>query len=709
MSKWLRLLFLIAVLILFQSLNDGSSLVFAQTIELPQELYGEREHDIERGMVKQLSSEDITLQGLTDSIEMYYEVPVAGVKKGSYLKLNIQYSRLLLNDSTITVLIDDVPVDSVKLDVRKSNMQLKVPLEGHAVSQGFHRITIVFYGHISEHECTNEENPANWLTIAKDSHLYLNVDETHQPNLALNNYPYPFIQIFQEEPVQSTIVIPDNASLSIVKAALTLANYLSEQAGGSREIPILLESDLKTISTHIIALGKNTDWSAMIKELYVSANINLSEKELVVSNYFLKFPQVTKQVLFVTATSDQTIEEKIAVLTDSRYVSQLAGAEVSIDKLTREKSKTKQNYTFQELNIPSLTLTGKNEMSPYYFVQLPAYADMQKPATLRLNLKLSDTLFTHNELTKEKAAELVVYVNNEPHSIAIDDLKTDDETSSYHVSLLIEAEVLQKSPLVSLLFQANGLKDREVCKPPNEDRWIYISEDSRIEWSTVKEDLEANSRLWPAPFSNSETAILLPREYNKQLFSQLQMMTNRLGNARALENIQLLYGDDADRKKLKNRHVIVFGNPYDYSGLKNDSEHLLIPLDSNRLDLSAFRFVNETAEHVVWFQPSLWDEKRSMAVFSAVHPKKTTTFLSEEIVEYLRLTGLPATVVVESQNGDIFTNAQVVSEETSQATFDEQTSTIENGWFIAGIIGMAVVIVILLLYVIRKTKKDKKD
>lgn len=708
-TAW-RLFVIIHTFVLFQFVFDKNAFVSARTITLLENMYQETKGGNDHGIIMQLSSEDIILQGLSDRVEMNYEVPVAGAEKGSYLSLNVQYSPLLLNDSTITVSIDGNPVESVKLDAQKRKLQLNIPLEGQAISQGFHKVTIAFYGQISEHDCANVENPANWLTITNDSHLFLNVDETRERNLALEQYPYPFIQNHRDDPVQSTIVIPDKASLSIVKAALMIANYLHEQIGRTKEVPIVLESDIDTISTHIIAIGKETDWSSVIKKLYESANVKVRKNELVASNHFLSFPKATKQILFVTATDDQTFEDKIAVLSDNRFVSQLSGDEIAISQLQKEKNTEKQTYAFHELNIPNVTLTGSREKSPYYFVQMPAHADIDKPMTLHLRLKVSETLFNFSgERSEAGRAELVVYVNDEPYSIAIDELEKNEHMSTYDVTLTLDSETLKTSPIISLQFQANGLKRHEVCKPPDSDQWIYISENSRISWSKATEEVKANSRIWPAPFSGGETAIVLPNEVDGKLLNQLQLLTNRLGNARVLDNIQLSYADDIDIQTFKNRHVIVLGSPYTYSVLK-EKKRWLIPFQKDQLDLTKYRFVNETAKHVVWLQPSLWNEKRSLAVFSAVHPEKTKTFLSEEIVDYLRTTGLQATVIVEHENGEIFTNAQQLEDEQKQTfRIDEQDSTKKNRWFIFGIFALAIIVIILLVSVIRKTKKDQRD
>lgn len=685
-----------------------------RTIILPDSLLGD-EKATHTGVIENLSNDDITLKGLIDGAELYYHVPVNGVEDGSYLQLNIQYSNLLLKGSTVTILVDEIPTFSTELDIQKDNMRIKVPLKGHAMTQGFHQVTISFYGHISEYHCANEENPANWLTLLSDSHLFLNQKEISSRKNALELYPYPFIQNNQDESVQSVIVIPDQPSVSILLSALKVANDLSRQAS-NEEIPIIRESSLEVISKHVIAIGNKDQWSGVVKELYTSANIKTPEKELVVSNYFLQFPQTTKQILFVTAESDKVIEEKISVVTEENFASQLTGNEVSIENVYTDEKLAKEKHSFEELNIPNLTLTGRKTMSQHYFYPLPSYVDIRKNSTLHLNLKVSNTLFTREEkVSNDKRAELVVYVNEEPHSIAIDDLEKDERMSTYRVDIPIESDVLQKSPFVMIQFEAKGLRNREICVPPDDDKWIFISEDSYLLMGFLETEAESNFRTWPTPFmttdGTNETTILLPSEYDERMISQLQTLTNSIGNQGTLDGLQLLQENKVDKKKLKGRHVIILGGPHAHSALENKMDQLLIQTDKKKnLDVSAFKFINETSKYVAWQQSSIWDKDKSMAVFAAVHPNNTEQFLSKEIVDYLKTTALKATVVVQSKNGEIFTNELHESEMgNSQSKIDTGNSDKNTLLFILGFIGIFSLSLILFIYVYRKFKRNKKE
>src|SRR5699024_496573 len=84
---------------------------------------------------------------------------------------------------------------SYRLKGGKKEETFKVPLKGKSLERGFHHITVAFYGELSKEMCTNEENPANWLTILSDSYVHLEMEDSFvdRDNM-LADYPYPFVQ-----------------------------------------------------------------------------------------------------------------------------------------------------------------------------------------------------------------------------------------------------------------------------------------------------------------------------------------------------------------------------------------------------------------------------------------------------------------------------------------------------------------------------------
>ncbi len=703
------LFFIVGFFVMVGNSADAAYPIKERSIILPDTLLDDDPVN-ERQRILNLATDDITLQGLVDEVELYYSVPVQEVEDGNYIRLFVHYSDLLQKGSSMTIYIDDIPIKSVPLKVDSNQIDVKVPLTGDALTQGFHNLKISFYGQISDKKCANVDSPANWLTIESESHISLNMKEVGKRDNALQDYPYPFVQPEQDNPVQSTIVIPDEVSASNLVAALKVASYLSSQVE-NKEIPILKESEIKSISTHIIAVGAEEQWSGIIKDMLKSVKVSIPDDELLVSNYFLQFPKSVKQLLLVTANKDKTIEEKVAVMTEERLVSQLANNQTSFGKVPQApKEKIKEKHSFEDLNIPNVTLTGRKSMSQNYFYQLPAYVGSLHDAKLLLKLKRSEVLEKRDQ---PQPVELVITINDVPYSIAIEDLEMNEE-NVYEVDIPIKADTLKQAPYMTLQFKAHGLHDDDICVPPNNDNWIYISEESYLQLPVGDNEGEETSfQAWPSPFVGTNglhgTTILLPEHYESTMFSQLQQLTNSFERQTGLDGLELMFENEVKPQHLAEQNVLVLGGPEHHPSLKEHSDQLLIGVDKkNQLDVSAFQFLNDTSKLAVWLQSSVWNNKKFMAVFSSVDQDEKIDFLSNTIIDYLNTNALQANMIVESNNGEIFTNE--LGEESSidgKASAKEE-GTVSNILIIAGIISIFVFSLIIFIHFYRKFKRNKE-
>lgn len=684
-----------------------------RSITLPKDKLSDKTPPLNNGAILNILSSDVTLSGLVDQAKLYYEIPIQGVGDDGFLHLNMTYSSLLLPDSTVTVSIDGHPVHSATIPKKKQSMTLDIPLEGDSAGAGYHEVTVSFYGSISENQCTDLDNPANWLTVSKESHIFLDVKELKTRENVLQQYPYPFIQSEQDEAIQGTIVIPDEPSTEILSAALKLANYLDRQTAENQAVEIIKESALKKVNTNIIAIGTPDQWEGLVNDLLISADFPIPKDELVLSNYFLEFPEITKQLLFVTANDVQVITDKINVLTEAELIEQLSGDYVAIDTVPkREKPEIKAEHAFEELGIPSLSLTGKEKMSTNYFYQLPDYVDVTADATLHLSFNVSETLFhleDHPYLGKEDA-ELVVYINDVPHSIAVNDLKGTDKNTFYEVALPIDASILSESTFLSIRFQANGLLSNEICVPPNDEKWIYISDESYLNFALTETGLNDLSS-WPAPFvvnGMSEATIILPDTYDEQLIQQVQYLVSSLGGQSSLNELNLIFEADVTEELLAGRHVIVIGGESEHPSLQKYAEDLLLQTEaSNVIDVTRFNFLKETSQYAIWSQPSVWDKNKMMAVLAIIHPNDQEAHLSKQLIDYLTTNINPTNIVVENLNGDIFSQKIEEKEKIEQPSISFETESDKNitMWMLIGFVCIFVIAVILFIFLFQRRKR----
>src|SRR5690625_7474881 len=108
-------------------------------ITMPKKLI-EEEVAVDTNVIP-LVTEDQVLEGLIDNVESYYEVPIQGLLDGNYIDLSLKYSNLLLEASTVTIYVDETPIESIPLDSNKTSMEVKIALEGHAIEPESHNIS----------------------------------------------------------------------------------------------------------------------------------------------------------------------------------------------------------------------------------------------------------------------------------------------------------------------------------------------------------------------------------------------------------------------------------------------------------------------------------------------------------------------------------------------------------------------------------------
>lgn len=707
-----NIIFYCLFIVFFYCNIDHPVSINAQSIiDIPKEMYDKKEVERDVATVIHLTNDDHLLEGLVDYGQFFYEVPVQGLKKDNYLHLTVEYSELLLEGSTVTVSVDDQPIKSVKLKPKKESMDLNIPLPEFALTEGFHDVQISFYGHILEDLCVNEESPANWLTISSSSYLYLNTNDLMKRDDVLSNYPYPFVQNNLDESVQGVIVVPDDTTLTILSAAFKLASYLNSEAVGDEKIKILTESEIDKISSHLIIIGTEDQFSANIRQLYESAKIKTSKDELTLSSRFLKVADGLKQALFVTATAadEKVIEEYISLLTEDQLIEQLAGNDLGVkSKPLLKHEEVSPRKSLKDLKLSHITLTGIKSMTENFFYTLPPYIDVREDATLNLKLNISDTLLNNEQLAnkQKEEAELLVIINDIPHSIALEDLGRESFDGFYNIQVPVNRDTLQNQPYLAIQFHGLGLKDREICVPPSDDKWIFVHEDSFIQFNILDEVVTDNFKLWPAPFvsvDNKETIIVVPDELTNEIIGQMKELVDGLGSQAILNDVQFLFEKDLTTEILENNHLLFLG----HLNILKEYDDLLIQQDEQgNLNVAEHGFLNETSKSVAWIQPSIWNEDNSLAIFSQVDQSRETTLSVRQITNYLKSNKTNMSIIVEGENGEVFTNKHLTDLDDDYVQEGEKQVEIDLKLVIA-IITLFIIGLIVFIIVYRASRRSK--
>ncbi|EQH37339.1 bacterial cellulose synthase subunit [Clostridioides difficile DA00232] len=150
---------------------------------------------------------DITIDGVIGSNSTFFEVNKNWDIEEVLLHLNFSKSQILNGDvSSLTVLINNVPIKSIKLNAKtnyKNTLEVLVPKD--YIIQGYNEIKIKTYKTISDKICQDDSNTGNWMVIHKESYISIRYKQKKVEN-SINEYPYPYAEIENNHKLDTTIV-----------------------------------------------------------------------------------------------------------------------------------------------------------------------------------------------------------------------------------------------------------------------------------------------------------------------------------------------------------------------------------------------------------------------------------------------------------------------------------------------------------------------
>lgn len=273
----------------------------------------------------------MTLYGAKDSAELTYQIPAGASNADQSLLIDYEASNLLIAPSSLTIAIDDEPVKSIKLDGSSKRKTVKLNLSKSQSAQGYHNVSLRFYGVLKEGVCVRQDTSGNWIKIYPDSRLVLS-EASKSKGADLGHFPYPFAQSGNTGE-ETDIILPDKPTSAEAEAAVKTEAFL-KTADSRLKVSYVKESDAGKISNPSIVIGADQHWNGKIKELFEQGNIKAEDNKLLLAERVLTSGDKRQPVLFVTAQSDKTLADKIRVITDSAYSAQLGGDTLTIGRHT---------------------------------------------------------------------------------------------------------------------------------------------------------------------------------------------------------------------------------------------------------------------------------------------------------------------------------------------------------------------------------------
>jgi cellulose synthase subunit len=205
---------------------------------------------------------NVTVKGIFPTHTFWFPKPpgTTVLGKGSMLRLRLQHSSALLPKSTVTVLVDDVPVFSRFLNVpRETWFDMNIPLADLRTreDQRLIKVELRFFSIVSEDPCQDLSNPALWAAIHNDSLLHLDVT-VRDRGLGLADLR----GIYSDRTSAGvTLVLPDKIGSEEVPAAVWLTAWvhgLVEASGSESRFSIVRRTQYAKEDrphAHVIFMG----------------------------------------------------------------------------------------------------------------------------------------------------------------------------------------------------------------------------------------------------------------------------------------------------------------------------------------------------------------------------------------------------------------------------------------------------------------------
>ncbi|MFE6168237.1 cellulose biosynthesis cyclic di-GMP-binding regulatory protein BcsB [Viridibacillus arvi] len=658
-----------------------------------------------------ITNSPITLSGPVGEVTFYYELVADAKGKESKIVLNTENSELLIAPSSLSVSIDNKMVKSIAINGDKPVRELTIPIKGDALKEGVHAVTVKYYGVLKEGICVKQGTSANWLTLNINSYYQLN-GLVKKSDVTLGEYPTKFVGT-EEQPVY--IVIPDKASTSTLNSALQMTSFLTNQSSRKDTVQIIRESKIKELNQNVVFIGLPSEFSnSNIKKLWQNANVKQTANALNLSIRTLKQGQKETSAMFVTANKAADLEDRMAILTNQQFSKQLSGLDLSIKDIPKQLKLTQNgSVTLEQFGAENITLDSQSTNSAHYYYYVSANTQLNKAFTLNLKLKKSESITSikeQMELDKGTNMELIVNVNNIPHSVNLRTL-ADSKDGIYNVSVPIDAKAIRDNRLIDLQFQTTGLGVNNPCKETDEKRWIYIDKDSSFTFPIIQNTSEQKRitfAAFPYPFVSTEgmAVVVLPKKADVSDEHLLKLYSAILQGVQQ-PTIQLKTAEQVTANDVEKANVIFIGGPNEQPLLQKKVNDLIVSYKGNKAVLSDEGFVSETVQQFSWIQKNPWS-KGNDSILVIDHQGSTPDYMENNFLEEIINSDELATVVVQSSDKQFFTNAEY-EKTNKQLSIDSKNGKSNNSiskWWIVGFGGLLLLIGLLIFRV--KRRKYKK-
>ncbi|CZR96350.1 MULTISPECIES: cellulose biosynthesis cyclic di-GMP-binding regulatory protein BcsB [Clostridioides] len=654
---------------------------------------------------------DITIDGVIGSNSTFFEVNKNWDIEEVLLHLNFSKSQILNGDvSSLTVLINNVPIKSIKLNAKtdyKNTLEVLVPKD--YIIQGYNEIKIKSYKTISDKICQDDSNTGNWMVIHKESYTSIRYTQKNMGN-SISEYPYPYSEVEDKLNLDTTMVVPDNMTRGESTAVFNLASEFGKTTKNDNlKLNVKLYSEMKNWSEdNIIYVGKPENTAEEILNI-----LSTKEQTLLSSNCIIK--QVdspynkNKKMMVIIGSNEEDLIKASNLLVENKLSNQVLSSSVIVNKNTNVKTNEQQelnlsHLTLKDLGYSDFLLEGAFNQQALFDVKIPKGKILDYGSKIVLNLRYSDNLDFEKSLVTVSINDVVVgskkldrsHSNNDKLELKIP--KDIDNKDYYQVKLAFNLSIKNQNCIT-----------RESNNP-----WAYVLNSSYLELSTKdKESLSFES--YPYPFVKddefNDLTVIMPDYSGSQAMTWMSRLGVNLGASinSYKGNINVIRGKEFN-DKYKDTNIIVFGVPLNNSIIQMLNDNLNIKFNksySTFLSNDKISFIDGYGKDISAIQliKSPYNNQKNILVISSINEKNLYLGM-DYLLNKSKVNDLKGDTITIDEYGEVedLSYNLKVNKEVKVSNNDISISKTTKAFLIISFITIIVVAVLSMLY-IKKYKR----
>lgn len=402
---------IIGLFILFTILINSNILALTSIYGYSEELYDKQQY------TKNINfNKNIKLEGVSGNHRLYFQInKFWDIQESSYLELIFSQSNLNSNkNSSLTVYINNQPIHSASLYDKKLNIEkLRIKLPKERLNVGFNELEIKTYHRIGENLCEDEMNPGNWLVLHNESYLHIEYKKRPDSNKIIE-YPYPYLDIGGDAPLQTTILLPDSVTKDELTAAMIIsADFGKRLKNRDLDINIFKFQGAKHLNkSNIIFIGSVKNIPKELLNLITDTELEIGKDKALIKEVVSPYNSRKKMLLILSRNSENLVKAS-QTLTMDRLIAQMGIKSKVISKFNMiedmESNKINESsyMDLDKLGYSNVQLKGLFNQSASFDIEVPENWIIEKESKIELKIRYSKALDFQQSM-------VTAYINDVP-------------------------------------------------------------------------------------------------------------------------------------------------------------------------------------------------------------------------------------------------------------------------------------------------------